>query len=713
MNDPELDEALQRAFGWGVHAGPSAMQRVRRIFFDDRGFRPRGFQTTAIERISSGANVLLVAGTAQGKTEAVIAPVAVRLLEAGREYTCCYLAPTRALLNDLFSRLKQPLADVHLNVAVRHGDVRVDEAASDVDVLLTTPESLDIMLSRGAQILTRVRIVVLDEIHQLYGTPRGAQVVSLLERLKAQSNDAPALQRIGLSATVAKPREVAAWMGGSDAGSAPVEVLTAAAGRSISAAVTWCDAEMSVAQAVADAGYHKALVFVNSRRRCEELAAALSDVVPEVLVHYSDLDRTEREYVENRFRKAERVVCVATGTLELGIDIGSIDSVVMADPASSVQAFLQRIGRAARTRTEVPVLVPVRSDAEMTHQLALLSLARRGVIEDDAYPEWFSVIAQQILSIVVGNARGRIFELTPEEIFGCWPWLSSSSALAIFRGLVDAELLVREDDRRSYRKGRNVEGIVSSMGVSSNIAGAVGGIPLYSRGKRVGSLEQGRFREGDVLRYAGRYWRVLGVSATGINMEQTHPVARARIPHWTGRGGASMSQLVAGEMRSILTAGIAPEARMTSGANERWQALLARSAGLPDQRDVVWEHSGAAGNTYYTFAGGLGNELHRLALGERGLAANRVRGRSLGGVALEAPGFLAFNGMAAEETDALLRQHWRVLRSLVQSGPFFDTLPPQLRRQEVLAQIHARDVLAEVTRPARIVPIPQPIFSDG
>lgn len=709
MSKDKLDQKLHELFGWERRKQENH-ERVLQTLLTDRRLRPYPFQQRAFELIGAGQNVLIVAGTAKGKTEAAVVPVAARLLDSSRKFACCYLAPTRALLNDLFGRLEAPLTALHLRAVVRHGDRPSDPQDPDVDLLLTTPESLDVMLGQQAAVLPRVRIVVVDEVHQLYGTPRGAHVVSLFERLKyavARDKREP-LQRIALSATVGRPEAVAAWLRGSDG---PLEVISAPTDRSIDAQLGWCPSDRDTAHWVVDAGHRKTLVFTNSRARCEQLAADLADMsTAEVQVHYSDLDAGEREYAEERFRLSDHAICVATGTLELGIDIGSIDAVALADPPFTVQSFLQRLGRAARREARVPVLLAASTEPSLVHQLALLELAQRGAIEDEAYSEWFSVLAQQVLSMVAANHRGRIFEQVPSEVFGCWPWFGDVEARQLFDGLVAAEFLAREDRLQSYRQARNLALAVDAMGVSSNIGGVAGGLSLYRGERRIGAVNLSGVSEGEVLRYAGRYWRILGISSDGATVERIAPVRGARMPRWLGRWAGGLSHLVSREIQAVLVATGSPPAQLVGEAATRWDSLRARAVGLSDAADIVWEYDEGRHRTSYTFAGDLDNALLCLLLDQAGLSAARSRGSTVSGISLTSNFGLRFDGWTEASIQAVQAAHWRALRHWTQAGPFFDQLPIALRQREVLAQLCRPNLVRRLAGRRTIAPLRQPLF---
>lgn len=710
----ELEDEYKRIFGKDLGRGQTSLDRVKKVFFQDRKLQIRDFQQVAISRIAAGCSALVVAGTAQGKTEAVIVPVAARLLDTRRSFMCCYLAPTRALLNDLQSRLQYPLEALRLRVTIRHGDRHIDQDDPYIDLLLTTPESLDVMLTQQASILQRIRIVVIDEVHQSYGTPRGAHIVSLLERLKwtVSREKSERLQRIALSATVGNPTAVAAWLQGTDQ---PLEVITSPTSRVITASAEWCETDNLVSQWIANSGYRKVLAFVNSRRHCEELASSLTNAYSaEVLVHYSDLRASDREYVENRFRRSDQAICVATGTLELGIDIGDIDAVAMADPAFSVQAFLQRIGRAARSRPAVPVLMPANSETCLVHQLALLSLASEGVIEDEPYPEWFSVLAQQILSMVASGNRSRIHELVPREVFGYWPWFGEDTARLLLDGLTTSDYLQREEQIRSYRQGRNMALLMDGWGISTNIAGSFGGTPLYQGQRKIGSVEFGANCEaGEVLRYAGRFWTVQAASPSGIRVAPSPPVAHARLPRWSGRSVSALSRLIAQRMRAIVLGTATASLEQTPAFAERRQEIQARAELFPSGDDVIWENTVGPSFTYYTFAGHLENEMLRLLLDEQGLNARLARGQTLGGLAITSNQALTFSGAEVDQVRRVQAEHWRGLRRWTQAGPMFDHIPTALRRREVLSQMENPEMVGRLSGQRPVAPIATPVFRDA
>jgi ATP-dependent Lhr-like helicase len=323
-------------------------------------------QVKAIPRILEGRHVLLVAPTGIGKTEAAILPLFHRLLErTGPGIRCLYITPLRALNRDMFRRLMQFAERLGLRVAVRHGDTPPKERAAMTrdppDLLITTPETFQLLFTgvRLRRQLEHVRHVVVDEIHELAGDDRGAQLAVALERLASLGGE---FQRIGLSATVGTPREVAGFLGGVGR---EVEVVEVPVPKGLDLAVEVPTARTEddrVAEALrvpeiqaaalrrvraVVAAHRSTLVFVNTRDTAEFLSSRLRAIAedPPIGVHHGSLSRDTRIQMEEDF-KAERLRgLICTSSLELGIDIGSADCVIQFNSPREVARLLQRVGR--------------------------------------------------------------------------------------------------------------------------------------------------------------------------------------------------------------------------------------------------------------------------------------------------------------------------------------------------------------------------------
>ncbi len=378
----------------------SALKRTGNVFFGRFG-RLLPIQEEAIPPLREGRDALLCAPTAAGKTEAAFAPLLERLIEDGaRPGDTVYIAPTRALINDMDRRITGPCASLSIGVAVRTGDRRELKIARPPQVLLTTPESLDSLLCRAPRLFSGTRRVIADEIHQLDGNYRGDQLRVLLRRLADIAGQRP--QTAALSATVADPEAVAArWL------DRPA-ICRAGAPRPLD--LHLCPSLEEAVALLRAAGRHKAVLFCNRRADVETLAADLAVrrlwPADAVFVHHGSLPRPHRERTERTLRERSWGLCVATMTLELGMDIGDISAVVLYGPPPTAAAFQQRIGRACRREGRI-FLVGVAADAwEETLFRQYAAMAGQGEVESRGYAADLSVVVQQLFSILFAHPGG-------------------------------------------------------------------------------------------------------------------------------------------------------------------------------------------------------------------------------------------------------------------------------------------------------------------
>lgn len=396
-------------------------------------------QQQAIPPILDGHNTLVIAPTASGKTEAVIAPLLERhvlgaqaLRNGEPELRILYICPTRALVRDLYERLAPALAQLGVPLGMKSGDTGPVSASRPPAVLLTTPESTDSLLTRVPRLLASLRAIVLDEIHLFDGGVRGDHLRCLLRRIEVvrrHSQQAAGVeppvpsQRVALSATIPDPAGVASrYLTGDDPISGETRLVQAGGGRQIEAELAPMagldDLVTALALRAGDRlGITKTLVFCNTRNEVEQTAAYLRGRLPyeaSVFVHYSNLDPAMRRSVEEGFAEASVAICVASSTLELGIDIGSIDDVALVGPPPTLLSFLQRIGRGGRRSGVTRVLCLPRSPLEQARFAALLALA-----QSDAPPAFPplppsapsfrpSVLVQQCFSLLKQSPTGGI-----------------------------------------------------------------------------------------------------------------------------------------------------------------------------------------------------------------------------------------------------------------------------------------------------------------
>ena len=376
-------------------------------------------QLAAIPPLLDGANVLLTAPTAGGKTEAALAPLIERHLPPLRpphRLTILYLLPTRALINDVATRLTAPLAALQVGYASKSHDRNTFDPQRPADLLLTTPESLDALLTGQARRLIHVRAVVLDELHIFADTVRGDQLQVLLNRLRevrayaAQTGEADdaALQYVALSATLAAPAAVAARY------FPAAQVVAVAGSRPIQAERIALDPDAPGAltdylATFRQRGWRKALAFCNTRAEIESYAALVraagSPFGEAVYVHYSNLEWERRREIEAEFAHAEAAICFASSTLELGIDVGNIDIALLIGAPGSVAAFVQRVGRAGRRRAAAQVACFARTPLETLLFAALLAAQDYAAPSPAFRP---SVAVQQIFSLLRQSPTGAV-----------------------------------------------------------------------------------------------------------------------------------------------------------------------------------------------------------------------------------------------------------------------------------------------------------------
>ena len=392
---------------------------------------PTGAQRLAWPAVAAGRHLLLSAPTGAGKTLAAFLPILGRLLDPAVTLTstsvrCLYIAPLKALSHDVFCNLSDCLDGLSAflpegatlpRLAVRTGDTPGPERQAlrhdPPEVLLTTPESLAVLLSQSAlhPVFAGLRWVVVDEVHALAPTKRGADLALSLERLSAVASEPP--QRIGLSATAAPLGEAACFLTGVDRPCAIAEVReeTPLDLR----VVPLADGPAFVADLVRRLApevraCRSTLVFTNTRRLAERLAWALRRRLPDwddqIAVHHSSVAAARRREVESWFKQGRLRVVVSSTSLELGIDVGSVDLAALVHPPGGVVRLLQRVGRAGHGPGRVRRgLVLTSSAAELLEAVVTTASGRAAQCEPlhvPAHP--LDVLCQQLAGMASAGA---------------------------------------------------------------------------------------------------------------------------------------------------------------------------------------------------------------------------------------------------------------------------------------------------------------------
>ncbi len=391
------------------------LKHTWRPFFSRFG-RLTPVQMATIPKVLAGSNVVVAAPTASGKTESVVAPVAERCIaERWIALSVIYVVPTRALANDTRERIEGPLRDMGLITALKHGD-KPQLPTQTPDWLITTPESLDSLICRRPTMFASLRTVILDEIHLLDNTYRGDHLRMLLWRLRKLITN-PNLAVHLLSATLADADHVARRYTDN------YELISVTGQREIAYHLAKSHDDIKAFARAND--WKKILYFCNKRATVEQVAAELADLWSPypVVAHHGSLDRKIREEAERVMKEARAAVGVATSTLEIGIDIGDIDLVVLAEPPWSIAALLQRVGRGKRRSNKINAVALVVSDVERDIMQSMFETATMGSLLSEPYKPDVSVAAQQTLSFVFQHRSGApepdllklLTQLIPEE----------------------------------------------------------------------------------------------------------------------------------------------------------------------------------------------------------------------------------------------------------------------------------------------------------
>jgi len=534
-----------------------------------------------------GEDAILLAPTAGGKTEAAIFP----LLSAMREKhwtgtSVLYLAPLKALLNNLVHRVDGYAQWLGRRAALWHGDtpesVRRRIRTESPDFLLTTPESLEAMLisvkTDHMHVLGRVRAVVVDEVHAFAGDDRGWHLVAVLERLERLAGRR--IQRIGLSATVGNPDSLLTWLQGASPGDRSGRVI--APGVTLPATADPGDlprpageVELDYVGSLANAAKvisalhlgEKRLVFCDSRKQVEELGAALRARDVTVFLSHASLSTDERARSEQAFAEARDCVIVSTSTLELGIDVGDLDRVIQIDSPNTVASFLQRIGRTGRrTGTSRNCLFLTTRLDTLLQASGLLTLWAHGWVEPvTPPPSPRHLVAQQLLAVTLQEHRIGD-RLWPEQWNGLAPFDRSATPLLshlVDGGFLDSDggmLFIGPEAERHFGRRHFME-LTASFTAPPEFTVLAGRTEIGTTDPTVLTEERQGPRR---LLLAGRSWQVNFIDWTR-RRAFVEPVEDGGIAKWQGNAARGLSYTLTRAMRDVLL-GTDPDVRLTRRA---------------------------------------------------------------------------------------------------------------------------------------------------
>jgi ATP-dependent Lhr-like helicase len=645
-------------------------------WFRDAFAEPTPAQVMGWAAIAAGGHVLLHAPTGSGKTLAAFLWCLDRLVRepavpatsgsGPRAVRILYVSPLKALTYDVERNLRAPLAGIALagarlgmpvravSIASRTGDTPTEErrlvAKRPPEILITTPESLYLLLtSQAREILRGVEHVIIDEVHAVAGTKRGAHLALSLERLeRLRAPGAPPLQRIGLSATQRPLETIGRFLAGVGEGRA-VSIVDAGARKALDLSVVVPVEDMRhLGEALPPAdrpdgpvgtgerrvsiwpaihprilelirAHRSTLVFVNSRRLAERLAQRLNELAGEDLVraHHGSIAREQRVAIEEALKDGRLPALVATSSLELGIDMGAIDLVIQVESPTSVARGLQRIGRAGHRIDEVSrgVIFP-KYRGDLLECAVVAERMREGAIEATTIPRNpLDVLAQQLVAMTVMDrwsvddllatvTRAAPFETLTREVFeGVLAMLAGAYPSDEFAELKPRLVWDRTADTLEGRRDARVVAVTSGGTIPDRglfgvfVAGEAG-----TPGRRVGELDEEMVYElragmhGDVIVLGASSWRVMEITPERVIVVPA-PGEPGKLPFWKGDAvgrpielGRALGALVR-EVEGDLSRGAAGREAVVARLRERHHldALAAENlvAYLEDEREAA------------------------------------------------------------------------------------------------------------------------------
>ena len=602
---PRLQQAIVARLGW------SSLRPV---------------QEQAGEALLSGKNAVILAPTAGGKTEASMFPTLSNLVEnQPAAVGAIYVAPIKALLNNQEERLGLYTEMVGLRRFVWHGDTTTSARKGFLDepaeLLMTTPESLEVMLVSqrvdAKSLFNDLQISVIDEVHAIAGTDRGAHLMSVMERIGRLSRHD--IQRAGLSATVGNPDAILDWLQGTSKREGVIVDPPKKPSRRQLLIIHEPDQTRIAAAAAEVARGSKSLFFCQSRAATESAAETMRRAGTTVFVHHSAVSKEERQLAEHEFHQGSNACIVCTSTLELGIDVGDLDKVLQANAPDTVGSFLQRMGRTGRREGQAAnTTFFCESLDSVLQSISLIELAKAGWVEDVAVSErCWPVLIHQLLAMSLAS------DGIPTE--DAWAHLSSVPDFrgvsrdefdALIRYMIDDNALILvsgrlvlgpEAERRFGRRNFMELYAVFSSPQSYSVE--------TSNGQVLGTLNQD-FVDGLVdgvscFLLGGRPWAVFHV----VHNDRTvivEPAPRGRQPTWGGFLPQFLGFHLCQKMLDVVTSDeqypyLSPAvADLLAQERETMQELVEPQLGgiTAGSNEVTWR----------TFAGGRINSTLRYAL---------------------------------------------------------------------------------------------------
>ncbi len=523
-------------------------------------FEPTPPQTLAIPRILAGDNLLLIAPTGTGKTEAAALPIFHSMLRSkakgadeGAGILALYVTPLRALNRDMLRRFQDWGVELGISVAVRHGDTTKSErrrqALHPPDLLITTPETLQVMLTGKLlrRNLSGVKVVVIDEVHELAASKRGSQLAVVLERLVEVAGE---FQRIGLSATVGTPEVVAEFLAGPKRRcrivQAEVErksifkVICPLPAKKDFALARELECDPALAAQISRMRMimrlKRSLIFVNTRQAAEVLGSRFRQLGERVGVHHGSLSKEARVDTEEAFKRGDLQGLICTSSMELGIDIGDVDHVIQYSSPREVSRLVQRVGRAGHRMGMTAIGTIIATGPDDIAEAGAISRRAHEVVLEEIRPHMGSadVLANQLVGLTMdfGNIS---LDRAHQIITRSYPFKDTTQEeLNEVAAQIEEHRLVWPEKETIGRRRKSWEYYYQNLSMIPDEK-RYKVFDIVSR-KPIGTLDEAFVvnfaRPGATFVARGEIWEVVEIEDDEIKVA---PIQRSgEIPSWTG-----------------------------------------------------------------------------------------------------------------------------------------------------------------------------------
>ncbi|MCC6127944.1 MAG: DEAD/DEAH box helicase, partial [Chlamydiae bacterium] len=648
-----------------------------------------------------------------------MAPATERLMTHSGHFTILYIVPTRALALDMHRRIHPLYKQLRLKSGIRTGDGKTLQDAKP-DLLILTPESLDVLLGshnpENKYFLKHIRVLIIDEVHTFLWTERGTQLSYLRRRLEVQSKGN--LQTLTLSATIGDPDEINSffhlknvfyYQQSTPRKLEPCWVHIVNEKREL---ISFFDDLLSRWKC------KKLLVFANSRKKCEQLFEALNyegKFSNNVLLHYSNLSTKQRRHIESSFRTRKQSLCIATSTLEMGIDIGDIDGVVLMGPPPSTMAFLQRIGRGNRRKNYLKfwgVCYGAEAERQLLRFLALFELAKKNKLERRLPANHCSVLFQQILSSLY--AKRAVSYNSLNALF------NAAELPSMIEDMVAKDWLQLRREPGLFSGGWRYKIALQRLQIWSNFPPTDEEYEVILEKEVIASLPLSIIKQleiGDIFQLTGKGLKLLQIEEKKASREVLVEVSDQPISielSWYGCG-PPISFEVAQAMKSILLGELQPE-----GLFNRTRRLLenVRRSYVQGKNGLYVHRLKGGAYRFETFLGTVGNFIlynqiqHQLSDKLEGLC---VCFDELG---IESNEWISFETLELPYSVSLFQEwaddHLPLLRQAFSWNSWLSSLPENLQKKEICSSLLDLRVLEHFERYiVESMPLPPPPLDEN